>query len=226
MRTHRPLAAALFTFALTAPMWLLSACTYVLTPPSAQAIADPVQIALVSMGSHTELALPRECGAYAQYSFGEWEWCAMENTGPRAILLLVPHRGTVARQSFQDMPAVLAQPAAVQVLEMTVSHRRAADLLARLDAYFEARLDQAHSPEGSNYTFVPSDESYTLLGNNCNVVLVRWLEEAGVEVSGHGPDGSFRLNAPEPSAIPVPRAQPRVLAGPGAAPTPPVGHAE
>lgn len=201
--SHRSFAAALVSSLL---VLALAGCGMKVTPPLAP--ADPVTVYIGHHGIHTSLLLPREPGRYAQYSFSQWGWAAMDRDewfrAPFALLL--PGRGTLGTRDLcevftsDDLCCCTAltdcHPPMDSVYQITVSSLACRQTLAALDARWAAgNASSAGSPSNDSshecavanakrqLYFVPDAASYSL-GHNCNTEVAQWLRDLGCTVSG------------------------------------------
>ena len=58
----------------------LGACQQTIEPP--KRVSDPVNVFVVDYGRHASLALPKEGTGLVEWSWGDWNWFALERTGP------------------------------------------------------------------------------------------------------------------------------------------------
>ena len=153
-------------------MLLLAACVTTVTAPSA--LRDPVTVYLANYGRHCALFLPRANGTWVEYTYGEWEWFARNNTGVLRGFpaMLWPTQGTLGRD-----PKVRKR----QGHALRVEKAACAKLLAELDAAFESERDTRIYNDVMKMEFVHFHQNFSAC-NNCNGVMVQWLRTLGCDV--------------------------------------------
>jgi hypothetical protein len=182
---------------------VLGACQQTIEPP--RTVSDPVEVFVIDYGRHASLALPKEDSSLVEWSWGDWNWFALERTGPLEGLqaLFASPRSTLSRRELapaDDARELAARIGAGEVLALDVERERARTLLSDLETRWLRNRDMAVS-HPSGRVFVPEDKRYSLSYNSVHE-LARWLEALGAEVSGGGVTANFRLREPrsEPSA--------------------------
>ena len=65
--------------AVAAPLWLCG-CANTVFPP--QHVTDPVQVGVLDHGQHTSLIVEIPGDGMRRYSYGDWQWYALRQTGP------------------------------------------------------------------------------------------------------------------------------------------------
>jgi hypothetical protein len=187
--------ARLWLLLLAAAFWL-GGCQHVIEPPAA--VSNPARVFVIDYGRHASLALPQENETLVEWSWGDWNWYALERTGlaQGAQALFASPRSALARRALApaDDPAELAaRVGAEEVLALTVERERVRALHRQLDARWLRRRDQAVAhPNGR--IFVPDDMQYSLSNNSVHE-LARWLEALGANVSGSGVTANFKLRS-------------------------------
>ena len=174
-------------------------CQRVIEPPTT--VSDPVRVFILDYGRHASLALPNEETGLTEWSWGDWNWFALDRTGPLHGLqaLFASPGSTLSRRDLapaRDALELAARVGAGEVLGLDVERERARALQRELDARWLRRREQAvrHS---SGRVFVPDDARYSISNNSVHE-LTRWLEALGAEVSGTGVTANFRLAEPRP----------------------------
>lgn len=175
----------------------LGACQHVIEPPAS--VSDPVEVFVIDYGRHASLALPKEESGLVEWSWGDWNWFALERTGPVEGLqaLFASRRSTLSRRELapaEHADELGARVGAEEVLALDVERKRARGLQGRLEARWLRRREQAVS-HPSGRVFVPDDARYSLSNNSVHE-LARWLESLGAKVSGSGVTANFRLREP------------------------------
>jgi hypothetical protein len=172
----------------------LGGCQHVIEPPAS--VSDPVTVFVVDYGRHASLVLPKEDSSLVEWSWGDWDWFALERTGPMQGLqaLLASPRSTLSRRELapaKDTQELTMRLAAGQVLSLEVERTRSEALLQQLEGRWLRRRDEAVT-HPSGRVFVPDDARYSLFNNSVHE-LTRWLEALGANVSGTGVTANFRL---------------------------------
>src|SRR3954468_18216153 len=75
---------------------------------------DPVPVFLTDYGVHSSLMLPTADGNYVEYSFGDYEYAALNHTAPHNVIgaLLVSGQSAIGRRFLSIRPGDAApQPA-------------------------------------------------------------------------------------------------------------------
>ena len=194
---HRPSPALLpLLFLLFAGLGL-GGCQHVIKPPAA--VSNPVGVFVVDYGRHASLALPKEDRSLVEWSWGDWNWYALERTGAVEGLqaLFASPRSTLSRRELapaRDAGELAARVGAEKVLALNVERERARALQRRLEVRGLRRREQAVMHR-SGRVFVPDDARYSLSNTSVHE-LARWLEALGAEVSGMGATANFKLRKP------------------------------
>jgi hypothetical protein len=170
-------------------------CATTIRPPADP--KDPVVVVLVDYGKHSSLVLPEPAGGSVEYAYGHWGYFALnENDACTGMFALCCYsQGTLGRRMLEVPPertALRGRIACEELLELKVE-RAAADLLrAKLKERWERHADTKVANPLNGLTFVKDDECY-ICWNNCNHVVLRWLEELGCQISGCGCFADFRI---------------------------------
>ena len=169
-------------------------------PP--ETVSDPVRVFVIDYGRHASLALPKEDSGLTEWSWGDWNWFALERTGPREGLqaLFASPRSTLSRRDLApslNADELAARLRAEEVLSLDVERARARALQHHLQARWIRRSEQAvvHS---SGRVFVPEDRRYSLSNNSVHE-LARWLGALGANVSGTAVTANFKLRETQPA---------------------------
>lgn len=175
----------------------LGACQHSIEPPAA--VSDPVRVFVIDYGRHASLALPKEDSSLVEWSWGDWNWYALERTGPLEGLqaLFASPRSTLSRRQLapaQDSDELAARVGVEEVLGIDVERERARALQRRLEERWLRRSDEA-VVHPSGRVFVPDDARYSVTNNSVHE-LARWLEALGADVSGTGVTANFKLREP------------------------------
>jgi len=157
----------------------------VIIPPSQP--EEPRLVYVVDHGMHSRLVLPDEAGGLVQYTYGDWQYFALQQQTVVTALqaLFWPTPATLGRRDLSSISQVQAPGTnrEQQVLELVVSGPQMVQLRSRLDTWFTDHQDnQVHHP-ASNLHFVKVEPSYTVF-HNSNHELVSWLHDLDCEVRG------------------------------------------
>ncbi len=172
-----------------AVVWFLTtACTTLIIPP--QDPPNPTRVYIVDVGYHAALILPDRENGIVRYVYGDWSYFALgeDDLWHGLLALLVPTQGALGRQhySMQEPGELLASRfPGCTMFELSVSVDRVASLLEQLDARFRANIQTRLYNSDYDLEFVKDPGSYIWF-DNCNTVLVGWLEELGCECRGIG----------------------------------------
>jgi len=172
--------------------WCVAGCATTIRPPAQ--VRDPVVVVLVDYGKHASLVLPAPGGS-VEYAYGHWGYFALNRndvcTGMFALCCY--SQGTLGRRTFEVAPGTLrGRIHCEQLTELTVERTKADLLRAKLDARWELHADTKVANDLNGLMFVKDDEGY-ICWNNCNHVVLRWLEELGCETSGCGCFADFEV---------------------------------
>lgn len=178
----------------------LGGCQHVVDPP--KAVSDPVSVFVVDYGRHASLALPGEDSGLVEWSWGDWNWFALDRTGALDGLQAVfaSPRSTLSRRDLapaRDAQELATRLGATEALSLEVERERARALLEQLERRWLLRHDEAVT-QTSGRVFVPDDARYSLFNNSVHEV-ARWLEALDAEVSGMGVTANFKLREPRPA---------------------------
>lgn len=201
-RRRRRRIVALAVVLVAGVLTATSACSSVVTPPAV--VAEPVHVAIVDYGRHASLVLPAGAHRSVEYAYGEWNWFALDKSEWYDAFgtMLVPTQGALGRRHLEtapDDPGLAGTVNAESVTTIPVERANADALRTRLDDRFTAAADTEHFQARYDLTFVQDDAKYHVL-NNCNQVLLEWLDELGCETSGPGLRADFEVRESRPTA--------------------------
>jgi hypothetical protein len=196
--TERKAGAALLPLLLLllGGLWL-GGCQHRIEPPAS--VSDPVGVFVIDYGRHASLALPEIEGGLVEWSWGDWNWFALERTGIQDGLraLFASPRSTLSRRELapaESADEFAARVGADGVLSLEVERERAAALQRELEARWRRGRDEAVThPDGR--VFVPENRRYSLFNSSVHEV-VRWLEALGAKVSGTSLTANFKVREP------------------------------
>lgn len=198
--------------AVASPLWV-SGCTATVFPP--QQVADPVQVGVLDHGNHTSLIVQIPEGGMRRYSYGDWTWYALGQTGPAegSAALFWPTQAGLGRR---ELPGPFSPPAVArevrvpieQALYLTVDARDVRGLVDRLDRIYDQNRAKRVDNAAYDLVFVPHPKPYWMF-HNSNQVVAGWLEELRCRVEGPALFARWRLGtaqfgrpAPDPDVGP------------------------
>lgn len=159
---------------------------------------------LIDYGYHSSLILQDQDGIYWEYTYGDWEWFAMNRSQwwrlPVTLFwptTLALGRGEYSEKKFLEMH--LDQFITKRYV-FEVDPRKVQALIERLNEKFEimknSRRDYYQHLYRLNFVPLPSENYHVF--HNCNHVLINWLEQLGLKVSGVGlfSKWEFEVNRP------------------------------
>ena len=184
--------------AVAAPLWLCG-CANTVFPP--QHVADPVQVGILDHGQHTSLIVEIPGGGMRRYSYGDWQWYALSQTGPLegTSALFWPSKAALGRKDLPGpfSPAAVAREVRVPIehaLYLTVDAHAVRGLTDRLDRIYDANFAERIDNEAYDLVFVPYPEPYWIF-HNSNQVVAGWLEQLQCRVAGPALFAVWRLGA-------------------------------
>lgn len=172
----------------------LGGCQHVIVPPAQ--VSDPVDVFVVDYGRHASLVLPREDAELVEWSWGDWNWFALDRTGLADGMqaLFASPRSTLSRRALSpagDARELARRVGAEEVLILAVERERVSALDQELEARWLRRSQEAVKHR-SGRVFVPEEARYGLFNNSVHE-LARWLESLGAVVSGTSVTANFKL---------------------------------
>jgi hypothetical protein len=173
--------------AVAAPLWLWG-CANTVSPP--ERVADPVQVGVLDHGHHASLVVQIAGGNMLRYSYGDWKWYALRQTGPAegSSALLWPTQAALGRRELPGPFSPLAVSREVRVpienaLYLTVDADAVRHLVGRLDRVYHQNSAQQIYNAAYDLVFVPHPEPYSMF-HNSNQVVGQWLEQLECRVEG------------------------------------------
>ena len=172
----------------------LGGCQHAIVPPAN--VSDPVRVFVIDYGRHASLALPEEDSSLVEWSWGDWNWYALERTGAAEGLqaLFASPQSALGRRGLAPSTGaeeLAARVGAEQVLALGVERERARALQRNLEARWLRRRHLAVR-HANGRVFVPDDARYSLTNNSVHE-LTRWLKALGVDVEGTGLTANFKV---------------------------------
>lgn len=176
---------------------LITGCQATVMPPASP--VDPVQVYLIMDGPHSSILLPTPDENYIEYTYGEWDFFALENNGGlRAVSALV--HSSPAALGRRVIP-IWGRPIVASEVPCDSIHGFMADqqdvdgLRGQLgDLYASASADEIYNPSYSLW-FVPHPVPYSM-NHTCNHETARWLRELGCDVEVGNLTTGFRIRTP------------------------------
>jgi len=149
----------------------------------------PTAIYVEDYGIHSSLLLPTGNGRYVEYAFGDWNFAALNHCGPQDALgaLLVSFQSALGRR-FVDVQAGQAAPHPMhpsphRIQKVYVPQERVEQVLRELEARYQRGGKALHNPDNDT-DYVRDDTEHYWVGNNCNHLTARCLEQMGCDVRG------------------------------------------
>jgi hypothetical protein len=183
--------------AVAAPLWLSGCGATVYPPPD---VAAPSQVGVLDHGQHSSLILQIP-GGMVRYSYGDWQWYALRQTGPIEGIsaLFWPSEAALGRKELPGpfSPAAVARAVRVAIehaLYVTVDASDVQLLVGRLDRIYEENHAERVDNAAYDLVFVPYPEPYSMF-HNSNQVVAGWLEQLGCRVEGPALFAMWRLGA-------------------------------
>jgi hypothetical protein len=201
--TAKPLCHVTYMFAVVLSMLslLLGACTTTIIPPAAP--IQPVSVFVLDHGRHSSLVLPAEDGGALRYSYGDWGYYVLDDTGIMSSLraLFLPSPAALGRQ-YLAAPPDRATMQAQTGLEVTATHEILVEAHAmqglrdELASLFDQGRNTRYPGPVANAYFVHHPAPYSAR-HNSNQVVARWLEQLGCTIIGRPFLSNWRVMPPE-----------------------------
>jgi hypothetical protein len=189
--------ALLDTLLLAMCVLLLTACTSVIVPP--EHVADPVSVFVLDHGRHSSLVLPSDAGGAVRYSYGDWEYYALNQTGLgsglRALLWPTPAalgQQLLAGQIDADSVARQLRIGVLESFEVKVERAAVRQLQLELGGIFDGARETLHYSAAYDVHFVHHPEPYTI-NYNSNRMVGRWLQQLGCTITGRPVLSNWRI---------------------------------
>jgi len=189
---------------------VLAGCTSTIVPPDKP--AEPVSVFVLDHGRHSSLVLPlgsgpEETAAAVRYSYGDWDYYVLRDTGFwQGLRALVPPTPAALGRQYLRGPYnvdALVEQIPVEVVDSFEIEVNADDVRAlreELHAKFEAGAEQErHRWPSTNIEFVRHPQDYTLMRNS-NQMIADWLEMLGCTVRGKPILSNWRIEPPAPES--------------------------
>ena len=151
--------------------------------------AHPTAVYVEDYGIHSSLLLPTGNGRYVEYAFGDWGFAALNHCMPQDALgaLLISFQSALGRR-FVDLQPGQAQPHPVhptplRIQVVYVPQERVEQVVRELDERYQRGGIPVHNPDNDT-DYVKDDTEHYWVGNNCNHLTARCLEEMGCGVKG------------------------------------------
>jgi hypothetical protein len=179
----------------------LAGCSTTIVPPLH--VEQPVTVFLVDKGRTPSLVVPSGTGQLVRYTYGEWRWYALDETGALRGLaaLLWPTQGAFGRAELPGPPTRETVerhlPGAVETLAVVVEAARVREFEQRMERLYADRRDtEVYAPHVRMH-FVHHPRRYTWFRNS-NHVVAAWLRELGCETRGLSYRSQWTVEPPAP----------------------------
>ncbi|HEX6828018.1 MAG TPA: hypothetical protein VF104_03465 [Burkholderiales bacterium] len=179
---------------------LLAGCGTVVVAPVAP--EEPVTAFLLDHGGHASLVLPTGEGGLVRYTYGDFRWYALDQTGLGSGLaaLLGGTPAALGRGELKGPAVATAVRAQVregiqQLYELRVARAASERLRAELDGLYAANRATLVYSATYDLEFVRHPAPYSA-EHNSNLVMAGWLETLGCKVEGVGLITNWRVKNP------------------------------
>lgn len=149
----------------------------------------PVAVYVADYGIHSSILMPTGNGRYVEYAFGDWNFAALNHCWPQDALgaLLISFQSALGRRYVDVQPGqtephpVHPSPHRMQVV--FVREERLEQVENELDARYARGGTPLHNSDNDT-DYVRDDSEHYWVGNNCNHLTARCLEQMGCDVRG------------------------------------------
>ena len=155
-------------------------------------------------GNHNSLLLPKG-SKWVEFSFGDWDVYGISKvnfwTGFKSMGL--PSQGALGTRTINwngnDPKSLVTTYNLLKVIAVKVPIEHADRLRHELETWLDGRKGDGLFNQNNNLFFVKHPAKYAAW-NTCNSMLVKWLREMGLKVTGNGWAGNFESISTEPKA--------------------------
>lgn len=178
----------------------------------------PQAVYVADYGIHSSLLLPTGEGRYVEYAFGDWGFAALNHCLPQDALgaLLVSFQAALGRRYVDLQPGQTephpVHPAPHRVQVVYVPQERVERVVRELADRYRRGGPPVHNPENDT-DYVKDDSEHYWVGNNCNHLTARCLEEMGCDVRGFVVLSKFKV-VPVQKGLDVELARKTLIAPP------------
>ncbi|HEV8606584.1 MAG TPA: DUF2459 domain-containing protein [Tepidisphaeraceae bacterium] len=178
---------------------LVGGCATRILPPANP--ANPVAVYVTDYGRHSSLLLPMGDGHLMEYSYGDWEFYALNKykwyIGATKLIMsdasglgrrILPHPGN--DEALQKMIN------SKRLLRIEIEQSRVMELLAELDQRYCSKIETMVFNDYGHAYFVKDDSHYSLF-HTCNGQTAQWLRKLGCEVDGLAVISNFEVVRPK-----------------------------
>lgn len=165
---------------------LLTGCSgKIIPPPEVQA---PTKVYVTDYGRHSSLLLPTAQGQLVEYSYGDWEYYALNRYRwyLGATKLIYSEDSGLGRRYLPpktDLEELRRALDCRRVVVLEVELQKVDELLEELDARYMQSIDSMVLNEWNQQYFVKDSRPYNLF-HTCNHQTAEWLERLGCQVEG------------------------------------------
>lgn len=175
-------------------------CTAVVIPPKVH--HGGARIFLLDHGHHSSLVLPTADQHIVRYSYGDWTYYALGDTGPYrgTSALFWPTQGALGCRELPGPPRAAAVRTQVlvpieHIYPLTVERVKVERLRHRLQRVFRDHLDSLHYNPLYDLYFVHDPRDYDVF-HDSNHQVATWLKELGCQVHGVTLWSNWRIEHP------------------------------
>jgi hypothetical protein len=186
-------------------------CQAVIVPPRVSPGEPSLPVFVADYGYHSSVIIPRSEGLMVEYAYGDWTFFAKNQKSWKTTFdaLFSSDQATLARRVLMRSPYQAGLQEAVganSVFRFEAPRDKVIRLDVELSRRFSRDLDSIiYTPAHDSY-FVKDDERYGL-GNNCNHLTARWLEQLGCKVEGVVFGSHFKLKEIEEPRPQTPKTE-------------------
>jgi hypothetical protein len=170
-------------------------CTATVTPPANP--HHPVAIYVADYGHHSSIFLPVDKTAFIEYSFGDWNYYALNHSSTMGAIeaLFYSHgsafgRRYTPRSSDDNTPLALFNP---KMFAVCVSRESAEKMRNQLEAKWQAGVATRIHNADDDTDFIRDSRHYSWQCD-CNEITACLLRDLGCEVEGATYLSHFRLS--------------------------------
>lgn len=173
-------------------------CSAAVEPPAH--CASPTAVIVADYGKHSSLTLPSDRSHYVEYSFGDWNYYALERHSPfdAAQALFFSPASTLGRRDIAIDPAhaTLTFIGKPRLLALRVEREKVVALRTALAAEWNAQAATHHFDAALETDFVKETRPYNWL-ENCNGWTASRLRDLGCKIEGTPILSHFALLEPK-----------------------------
>jgi len=167
---------------------LLNSCATTIVPPTH--LKQSERVALLDHGRHSSLILPDAGGKMIRYSYGDWQYYALEKTGvlQGSAALFWPSQACLGRRVLTGpvSPENIRHRVVIGIEKILLIHvegKQIQDLRDHLDGIYMSNQETLIYNPAYDLEFVHHPDPYWIF-HNSNQVIGKWLEKLGCSLQG------------------------------------------